>query len=467
MVQCQSIDSILAKPKEARHFSKIIDIASIIMPSTPPPKEHPDARDAIALEMKDSWSPGDDRRDRGRVDRGVIERRSRRSRSPTSRRPDTDRTPNARDRSIDRSKPSQEFERRDHSPDRRRQISPRPGRDLQEEVLKRNQGRELLLETRGPETAKGNIAHSPQPIKRRKSRSPSPSRNQQKKVRRNSRSPVRHNGNTKGSSRRERKRRNRSTSQHRNRQSEHNRNNQREEGNPRNRRDFGKNDKRGRSPGQNRDKFEKTRPSSSLDYDDPPTNRNQSPQKPIEQEQKDGGRPVIESVENKEKKRELSPYSSRRSPERERYEPTNRGRRQSPRAPKGPKGNRRRSPKRDKGRHPRDEYRPNNKSRGRPTTAASGANSIEVKSDKMANRGFFGNQQGYNQANQMQAAFPLKPQFNQVPQGPQADPRQFSQSPQHQMTPNSYHGSPQAQSPYSSGRGNWNGSQQQQFSPTS
>lgn len=437
------------------------------MPSTPPQKEHLTARDAIALEMKDSWSPGDDRRDRGRVDRGVIERRSRRSRSPTSRRPDTDRTPNIRDRSTDRSRPSQEVERRERSPDRRRQLSPRPGKDLQEEVLKRNQGRELLLETRGADTVRGNTVHSPQPIKRRKSRSPSPGRNQQKKARRNSRSPVRHNGANKGSSRRDRKRRNRSASQHRNRQSEQNRNNQRDEGNPRNRRDFGKNDKRGRSPGHNRDKYEKTRPSSSLDYDDPPTNRNQSPQRSTEKEHKDGGRPASDSIESKEKKRDLSPYLNRRSPEVDRYEHPNRGRRQSPRAPKGPKGNRRRSPKRDKGRPPRDEYRPNNKTRGRPTSAASGANSIEVKSDKMANRGFYGNQQGFNPNQQMQAAFPLKPQFNQVPQGSQADPRQFSQSPQHQMTPNSYHGSPQAQSPYSSGRGNWNGSQQQQFSPTS
>ncbi|KAF5870947.1 putative serine threonine-protein kinase bur1 protein [Botrytis fragariae] len=436
------------------------------MPSTPQPKEHPPARDAIALEMKDSWSPGDDRRDRGRVDRGVIERRSRRSRSPTSRRPDADRTPNTRDRSTDRSRPTQEIEKPDRSPDRRRLSSPRPSKDTQEDVLKRNQGRELLLETRGSEIVRGNTAHSPQQLKRRKSRSPSPSRNQQKKIRRNSRSPVRHNGATKGS-RRDRKRRNRSTSQHRHRQPEPNRNNQREEGNPRNRRDFGKNDKRGRSPGQNRDKFEKSRPSSALDYDDPPTNRNKSPNKIVELEQKEGGNPAPNLSENKERKREASPYSSHRSPEADTYEHKNRGRRQSPRAPKGPKGNRRRSPKREKGRPSRDEYRPNNKSRGRPTSAASGANSIEVKSDKMANRGFYGNQQGYNPNQQMQAAFPLKPQFNQVPQGPQADPRQFSQSPQHQMTPNSYHGSPQAQSPYSSGRGNWNGSQQQQFSPSS
>lgn len=79
----------------------------------------------------------------------------------------------------------------------------------------------------------------------------------------------------------------------------------------------------------------------------------------------------------------------------------------------------------------------------------------------MADRGFYGGQQGYNPNQQMQAAFPLKAQYSQ-PQ--QVDPRQYSQSPQHHMTPNSYHNSPQAQSPYNSGRGNWGG-QPQQYSP--
>ncbi|PQE28545.1 CMGC CDK CRK7 kinase protein [Rutstroemia sp. NJR-2017a WRK4] len=440
------------------------------MLSTTPPKDHLAARDAIALEMKDSWSPGDDRRDRGRVDRGVIERRPRRSRSPTSRRSENDRVSNTRDRSPDNSRPSQDTERRERSSDRRRQSSPRPGKESQDEVLKRNQGRELLLDTRGSDTVKSSKNQSPQLTKRRKSRSPSPSRNQQKKARRNSsRSPTRHGGHSKPLSRRDRKRRGRSISPHRNRQND-NRGGQREEGNPRNRRDFGKADKRGRSPAPKRDKFDDTRNTSPLNYDDPPANRARSPSKNIGLEREEIDKPVAEPDTHIEKKEDLSPYSSRRSPVGDRYDPPTRARQPSPRAPKGPKGNRRTSPRRERRdrRGRRDEYRPETKSKpGRPSTAASGANSIEVKSDKMANRGFFGNQQGYNPNQQMQAAFPLKPQFNQAPQGPaQADPRQFSQSPQHGMTPNSYHGSPQAQSPYSSGRGNWNG-QQQQFSPNS
>jgi hypothetical protein len=64
----------------------------------------------------------------------------------------------------------------------------------------------------------------------------------------------------------------------------------------------------------------------------------------------------------------------------------------------------------------------------------------------------------------MQAAFPLKPQFNQGQQ-PQIDTRQFSESPQLVSPNSSYHGSPHSHSPYGSGRGgNW-ATQQQQFSP--
>jgi CTD kinase subunit alpha len=91
----------------------------------------------------------------------------------------------------------------------------------------------------------------------------------------------------------------------------------------------------------------------------------------------------------------------------------------------------------------------------------SGANSIEIN---MSGRGNFGHQSGYHNPNQqMQAAFPLKPQFNQGPR-PQIDTRQYSQSPQHISPTSSYHGSPQAQSPYSAGRTSW-GPQQPQFSP--
>ncbi|KAI9744258.1 MAG: kinase subunit of RNA polymerase II carboxy-terminal domain kinase I [Claussenomyces sp. TS43310] len=80
----------------------------------------------------------------------------------------------------------------------------------------------------------------------------------------------------------------------------------------------------------------------------------------------------------------------------------------------------------------------------------------------MSGRGSYGPHHGYHPNQQMQAAFPLKPQYNQGP--PQhMESRQYSQSPQH-MTPNiSYHNSPQAQSPYSAGRGGWE--QQPQYSP--
>jgi CTD kinase subunit alpha len=84
----------------------------------------------------------------------------------------------------------------------------------------------------------------------------------------------------------------------------------------------------------------------------------------------------------------------------------------------------------------------------------------------MAARGNFGGPTGHHNSNQqMQAAFPLKPQFNQI-QRPQIDTRQFSQSPQHVSPNSSYHGSPQSHSPYGSGRGgSWGAQQQQQFSP--
>ena len=99
-------------------------------------------------------------------------------------------------------------------------------------------------------------------------------------------------------------------------------------------------------------------------------------------------------------------------------------------------------------------------SRVRRSVTPSSANGVEVNSEKMAGRGYYGSQPAFNQQQQqMQAAFPLK-QY----QSPQLDPRQYSQSPQH-MTPGSYHGSPQAQSPYSNNAGgNW-GPPQQQYSP--
>jgi len=102
--------------------------------------------------MKDSWSHGDDRRDRGRLDRGVT--RSRRSPSPVGRRRDTE-----RDREREKGKEaSSRLERRPRSRersrererdrDRRRPVSRSPPRDKQEDIRERNRGRELLLDSR-------------------------------------------------------------------------------------------------------------------------------------------------------------------------------------------------------------------------------------------------------------------------------------------------------------------------------
>jgi hypothetical protein len=155
--------------------------------------------------MKDSWSHGDDRRDRGRVDRGVT--RPRRSRSPPPRRSEGDRDSKGRDQSVVKSRPISDNDRpRERSPDRRRRPSRSPLRESGEEVRERNRGRELL-DTRGSDKPKRSTHHTPSG-KRRKSRSPSPSRSHHKKSRRDpSRSPERL-ADSASSSRREKKRRN-------------------------------------------------------------------------------------------------------------------------------------------------------------------------------------------------------------------------------------------------------------------
>jgi CTD kinase subunit alpha len=429
--------------------------------------------------MKDSWSHGDDRRDRGRVDRGVT--RPRRSRSPAPRRLESDREPKARDRSPVKSRPLSQHggdRPRERSHDRRRRHSRSPLRDFREEVRERNRGRELL-DTRGSDKPKrSSTHHSPSSGKRRKSRSPSPTRSNHKKSRRGtSRSPSRLDADSISSSRPDKKRRTLSPLPPRKRSPERRSSDLRAEGKSKHRRDSGTFERRGRSPSPKHDESTSRRHGSSHRYESS-SRHNRSPPR---QSQKPRQRSPYESSKDKPQKRGHSPYAGRRSPVIDRYEPSSRSRQQSPKAPNGPKLSRGHSPSRDgRGRPPqRDEYRPGSskpKNVGqlstasgansidvkgaRPSATASGANSIEVKSDKMAGRGFYGGQQGYNPNNQMQAAFPLKPQYNQ---GQQVDPRQYSQSPQHHMTPNSYHGSPQAQSPYSAGRGNWGG--QQQYSP--
>jgi CTD kinase subunit alpha len=412
--------------------------------------------------MKDSWGNGDDRRDRGRVDRGVT--RPRRSRSPPPRRPESarEREPKARDRSpissrvvLDRERP------RERSPDRRRRASRSPLRDSREEVRERNRGRELL-DTRGSDKPKRSSRHSPSSGKRRKSRSASPSRDYHRKSRRgSSRSPPRVAGST--SSRHEKKRRTLSPLSPRRHSLERRHADTRGENRHKHHRESEFSSRRGRSPSPDHDRRESSyhsrprhRPDSKPDRS--PPRGSGRPQKPRERSRS----------RDRERKRDHSPRRGRK-PDFEPYEPETHSRPQSPRASRDSKAHRGPSPRHHRGeRAPRDDYH-SGKTRARSHStdrrssfAASGANSAEAESDKMAGRGgFYGGPNGYHPAQQMQAAFPLKPQYNQGP----PDPRQYSQSPQHHMTPNSYHSSPQAQSPYNSGRGGWGGQAPQQYSP--
>lgn len=437
----------------------------------------PQRSQARYVAMKDSWSHGDDRRERGRVDRGVAHQR--RSRSPPSRRHEDSKE---RDHTPVKSRPiSRHNDRpRERSHERRRRTSRSPRRDSGEEVRERNRGRELL-DTRGSDKPKRTTTYqSPSSSKRRKTRSPSPARSHHKKSRREaSRSPP---NLERESLRSEKKRRPLSLLPPRKRSTERRPLDSRSEGKHKHHRESGTYERRKRSPSPRPNKTERPeftrrrsvsrhsrRGRSPVDY--PPKVRERSP---------------FEKIKDKDRKRAPSSQTGRRSPDIARYEPSSRSRPRSPvphkdfkvrgRSPreKDPR------PREEEERPARGEYRSEKRNTSRPRiSTASGANSIEVKpskqspttasgansvearrkSDKMNNRGYYGGQQGYNPHQQMQAAFPLKPQYNQ---GPPMDPRQYSQSPQHHMTPNSYHGSPQAQSPYSGGRGGWGG---QQYSP--
>lgn len=409
--------------------------------------------------MKDSWSRGDDRRERGRVDRGIT--RSRRSRSPFQRR-EGERDSEGRGREIREPRPISDRPH-ERSQDRRRRLSRSPIKDSREDVRERNRGRELL-ESRGSGKPKRNTHHSPSSSKRRKSRSPSPPRSHHKRSRRvPSRSPPRGEEGSRTSSRPDKKHRALSPLPHRRRSPERKSSDIRGDRRNKHRRDSGLLERRGRSTSPKRERRD-SQQGSTIVYDiDSKHSRSpqQSPGRLLESRARS-------PPKGPDKERAQSPINGRNSPEFKRYEYSNRSRQPSPRAPRGSKPSRGSSPKRDKGgRSSRDEYRPGKPlgkakgKSGRQGPAASGANSIEVKGDKMANRGFYGSHQGYNPNQQMQAAFPLKPQY----QGGQLDLRQYSQSPQHQATPNSYHSSPQAQSPYGAGRGNWNSQQPQQYSP--
>ena len=405
--------------------------------------------------MKDSWSHGDGRRDRGRVDRGV--NRPRRSPSPPVRRSESDREAKARGRSAEKSRSSRPKHRhRDSSDDRRRPVSRSPVADSREEVRERNRGRELL-DSRISGKPRRSDHHEHHSDKRRRSRSPLRDRTERKRSRRaTSRSPARGEDSSTSArlTRRER-------SPHRPNSSSHKAPAVRAADQSKDYRASDIPERRRHSPLPRRD-----RPSSRSRLSSPRRSadhrkRSRSPKAGAEQRASSRHRSPHTHSSEKNRRRGHSKDIRRRSPEADRYAPSVRSR-ESP-LPGGPRDSRASSPVREKGtRSARDEYRPGppkapKSSKGTPK--ASGANSIEVN---MSARGNFG-QPGYHNTNQqMQAAFPLKPQFNQS--RPQIDTRQYSQSPQHVSPSSSYHGSPHGHSPYSAGRGGWGG-QHQQFSP--
>lgn len=421
--------------------------------------------------MKSSWSHGEDRRERererDRFDRGS--NHSRRSRSPGPRRLEDDK---AHDRSS-KSRPISRHDRsHDRSQERRRRSSRSPLRQSREreEVRERNRGRELL-EPRGSDKAKRSSYHSPSSSKRRRSRSISPDRSHHRRSRRSSfRSPSRPEKEYSSSKHDRRPRANSPPSKRRIQKSN----------SPEIRVETkSKVNEESRKPELRRFEPRERSASAGGDYIHP-SGRNSVAGREVESSSRNRDRSPRRSPERASRRRDTSPFISSRNPgKRERYrhrsrspidrperadrfDPSDRSRHSSPRESRGSRGPPRgTSPRREKSSRPppRDDYRSGSKRPrspgGRAPPAASGSNSIGVK---MSGRGYYDGQQGYN-ANPMQAAFPLKPQY----QAPQGDPR-YSQSPQH-MTPNSHHGSPQGQSPYS---GSWGNQQpQQQYSPHS
>ena len=410
--------------------------------------------------MKDSWSHGDDRRDRGRVARGVSQ--PRRSRSPPTRRSEGDRESKARERGS-KAAPISDYNRpRERSRDRRRRSQDPIVRDSGEEARGRNRGKELLDDRRGSDRPKRSEHQSPAPApaKRRTSRSPSPSRSKKSKRYRD-RSPRREDR-VGERSRHERRTREESPLPPRRGSIE------REDYRGRHHRDSEYSDTRSYPSGSKHDK-----PSRSSYHKD--THR--SSHRTRSRTRSPGSKRRRESfADDSRPRRHNSPTykgDRRKSPKSDSRKHHGNSRPSSRAPPRDLIDSRGVSPTPDTRGRPREEYRhpkapksrqPGNSNpntievstRRSSTPTASGANSIEVKTDKMANRGFYS--QGYTPNQQMQAAFPLKPQYNQVPQ---VDPRQYSQSPQHSH--HSYQSSPQVQSPYHAGRGNWNG--QQQYSP--
>jgi len=322
-----------------------------------------------------------------------------------------DRGVNRRSRSRDRSRDRiVEAQRHHQGGGRTRNRSPSPARSNRDEVRKQNKGRELL------DTRSFGRSSPSSSAKRRKSRSPSANRNQSKKSRRRDPTPP---------PRRRSPDREVSPSRARGRITS---------------------DRRPSSPSPRRDRRGRTPPRYPADLSQRGRSPNRSPNRFSNSRRSSPGR-----TSSKERRREYSEERGRRSPPVERYEHTARSR-QSP-IPKAPRDSTPPAKKKGKNRHNRDEYRPGKGSSVKSSrSAASGANSVEIT---MNHRGNYGGHPGFNQSNhQMQAAFPLNPQYNQQTQN-------YSQSP-HVTPASSYHGSPpQAHSPY----GAFQPPQHQQFSP--
>ncbi|KAI1004200.1 CTD kinase subunit alpha [Podosphaera aphanis] len=425
--------------------------------------------------MKDSWSHVDDRRDRGRVDRGAA--RSKTPRSPITQ--DSDRVAKIRDRSPLKLRPTSKLvdRSRERSHERRRRRSRSPIQDSREIVRERNRGRELLDPRSSHKPRRSTIYRSPSSNRRRKgSRSPSPSRGYEKKTRRSlSVSPQRLERRLGPTSRQERRKRSITPLSSRKRSPpgspEH------FDGTLKRHRESSSFNRRGRSP------TPKARLSSRRDISrrrESSPRQVRSPHKPPHPTR---DRSPTNTYKAKGYKYEDISSVRGRSPDIDKVDSSTFFRQSSPRAPRGPKTFRGgHSPRRGgRGGRSRDEFRSSvtqrepsfagsgansiavKRSRTPVAASASGANSIEVKSDKMAGRGYYGSQQGYNPHHQMQAAFPLKPQYDQSPS--QVNNRQYSQSPQHHLASGSFHGSP-VQSPYSANRPAWSGhTPQHQYTP--
>lgn len=408
-------------------------------------------RDAIVLDMREAGSRDDDRssRDRGRRVQ-PSSGPSRTSRSPTTRHSERQRST---DRTRDRSPAHRRHrEHRRTAEDRRkRSVSP-SSRDSRERARHRNRGRELLehrsRERNGDSRKNSSYRSSRSPTrKRHRSRSASPLRRGHRHARRgSSASPPRREGTTAGASHSDRKRRAASP--------------------------LARSRKRSRSPDRrslhehSESSLARARGSEDFDQHKSSTrhrherlstrtaeSRHRSPPRTSSLDERAPDQPPRHKGHHHGKARQGSPRSHW-TPEPDHIDSGNAGRVPSPPSPRGHQ-----TQSISSSRIGSQSTRPSEDSRyRRPSTRdtrdsvdrRARSRSVEEQSEEMAYRGYHGAQHGYNQHQQMPAAFPMKPQYPQPPY----DPRQYSQSPQHHMTPNSFHGSP-GHSPYSVGRGGW------------